>query len=634
MKTDAISEDAIFKVGRVIAVRGRSVEIKIDKTKNSSHLLYRGKLLRNVAVGGYLKIVKGFTVIIGKIDGESITEDRFYRDKDYGRGADRMNRIVNVSLLGFFNGDKFERGIKELPLLDNECFLLHLWEFNQVHDFVRPDDKPIVIGNLALEKGQEIRVGVNSLFASHIGIFGNTGSGKSYTLAKIYRELFVKFQDNRRFTSTSKFVLIDFNGEYAGDSQHPEIIIDSARKTCYRLSTRVPQDRLHLSHEFISNPDFWVVFLEATEKTQMPFLKRAIQSPHTIRRLESEASLQGLISDLLHNAMVEGGHDVTKSDVIGMLVEIGECLPESNTAESLVDDYKANLQYNATNKTFYYKAGAESSVYSNFPEFTTVYINAKVNSLTLPVDQIELIDRIRLQIVIQYFSDIFRGFSNREHLSPLLKRMDKRIDSLKNIIAITDHPEEKNFVVISLKDVDIHMKKVVPLLICKQLYDTKKETNDPNTYLNIIIDEAHNILSEKSDRESEQWKDYRLETFEEIIKEGRKFGVFLTIASQRPADISPTIISQLHNYFLHRLINYEDIKAVEKTISYLDRVSFDSLPILPTGTCIMAGLGANVPVVLDIGRIPAEHEPYSKTLTLADKWGADPTPEEEIAELL
>jgi DNA helicase HerA-like ATPase len=143
-------------------------------------------------------------------------------------------------------------------------------------------------------------------------------------------------------------------------------------------------------------------------------------------------------------------------------------------------------------------------------------------------------------------------------------------------------------------------------------------------YLNIIIDEAHNILSEKSDRESELWKDYRLETFEEIIKEGRKFGVFLTLASQRPADISPTIISQLHNYFLHRLINHEDIKAVEKTISYLDRVSFDSLPILPTGTCILAGLGANVPVVIDIGRIPADNEPYSKTLTLADKWNAMP----------
>jgi DNA helicase HerA-like ATPase len=93
------------------------------------------------------------------------------------------------------------------------------------------------------------------------------------------------------------------------------------------------------------------------------------------------------------------------------------------------------------------------------------------------------------------------------------------------------------------------------MIICKQAYEGKKSKSEKDKYLNIIIDEAHNILSYNSERESETWKDYRLETFEEIIKEGRKFGVFLTIASQRPSDISGTIISQLHNYFLHRLIN-------------------------------------------------------------------------------
>jgi len=69
-------------------------------------------------------------------------------------------------------------------------FLLERDEFKDVHDFVKKGDEPLVIGALTHENGQEISVGVNDLFASHIGIFGNTGSGKSYTLAKIYRELF------------------------------------------------------------------------------------------------------------------------------------------------------------------------------------------------------------------------------------------------------------------------------------------------------------------------------------------------------------------------------------------------------------------------------------------------------------
>ncbi|MFV0573724.1 MAG: ATP-binding protein [Xanthomarina gelatinilytica] len=164
---------------------------------------------------------------------------------------------------------------------------------------------------------------------------------------------------------------------------------------------------------------------------------------------------------------------------------------------------------------------------------------------------------------------------------------------------------------------------MIPLLLSYKLYSEHKELKGKkkkNKSLNIIVDEAHNILSFISERESETWKDYRLETFEEIIKEGRKFGVFLTIASQRPSDISATIISQLHNFFLHRLINNNDIKAVERTVSYLDKLSFESLPILPTGTCILAGLSAQVPVMVDIGEISEENEPDNKTIKLTDFW--------------
>jgi hypothetical protein len=69
------------------------------------------------------------------------------------------------------------------------------------------------------------------------------------------------------------------------------------------------------------------------------------------------------------------------------------------------------------------------------------------------------------------------------------------------------------------------------------------------------------------------------------------------------------------------LINNEDINSVRQTIAYLDKVSFEYLPLLPTGTCILAGLLANVPIVLDIGKIePSKFEPKNKTLTLVDKW--------------
>lgn len=116
------------------------------------------------------------------------------------------------------------------------------------------------------------------------------------------------------------------------------------------------------------------------------------------------------------------------------------------------------------------------------------------------------------------------------------------------------------------------------MFVSYRLYEEKKNREENNSSLNIIVDEAHNVLSYESLRENESFKDFRLETFEEIIKEGRKFGVFLTISSQRPSDISPTIISQLHNYFIHRLVNNKDIDMIDKAVSYLDKVSLESLP--------------------------------------------------------
>lgn len=148
----------------------------------------------------------------------------------------------------------------------------------------------------------------------------------------------------------------------------------------------------------------------------------------------------------------------------------------------------------------------------------------------------------------------------------------------------------------------------------------KQRKNTLNTSLHIVVDEAHNILSNTSIRESEEWKDYRLECFEEIIKEGRKFGTFLTISSQRPSDISDTIISQLHNYFIHRLVNEEDLKKISRTISFSDKSTNEMIPILPAGGCIFAGIAANFQILARISILPSDRQPKSENVEINKIW--------------
>jgi hypothetical protein len=629
-----ILEDSIFKIGEVISVDGRIVRIKVDKSKNTSHLIYQGELLKNISVGGYIKIIKGFTRIIGKVDGEFTSEDPVFAKKEYGTEKEKINRILAVSLLGFFNDDQFERGIKELPLVGNECFLLQNEEFNNVHDFIRDGDEPINIGRLALEKGQPISVGVNSLFASHIGIFGNTGSGKSYTLAKIYRELFEIFKNQERFKTNAKFFLIDFNGEYAGDTNNSNIITDSKYKKVYRLSTRGrsgDNDKFPITKEILNDPSFWIIFLEATEKTQAPFLHRALDSYFSKRIFGNlqegetiDARVKEKISEMVIGIINKKDKNLGIKIFIEFLSDLRPTITDQDALSGLISFTNKTLGFNGTTGSYYTYNESGSIIYTEekVEEIFTKPMIEKVGALNFELSDIS---EIRLKIIFKYYDEIVKGHSNRDHISPIIKRLENRIKDLEKVIKVENQNEdnERNLTIVSFKDVNIQIRKMLPLLLCKNLYDEKKKSNNPITYLNIIIDEAHNILSDASERESEQWKDYRLEAFEEIIKEGRKFGVFLTIASQRPYDISTTIISQLHNYFLHRLINNNDIRAVEKTISFLDKVSFDYLPILPTGTCILAGLLAQIPVVVDIGKIPEENEPKNKTMTLIEKWKDD-----------
>src|SRR5690606_8742865 len=113
----------VLRVGKVVSVKGRTIEVLVDKTKNNSHLLFEGKLLRNVSVGSYVKITKGFEQLIGKIESEFIVEDKVYSQTLYKKEKDKVKRTLFISLVGYLEANTFEQGIKELPLIENECYI-------------------------------------------------------------------------------------------------------------------------------------------------------------------------------------------------------------------------------------------------------------------------------------------------------------------------------------------------------------------------------------------------------------------------------------------------------------------------------------------------------------------------------
>jgi len=274
---DRLIDDSIFTIGSVFSVKGKDIIIKVDKNKNLPHLFFKGKTIKNVSVGlsNYVKILKGFTEIICKVEGEYLEEDKYQKNKKYINEKQKIDRFLNISVFGFYdNNQKFQHGIKEMPLIGSECRLLSRNEFEILHELSDEKELSVTLGSLIDEETQNISLSVKKLFAGHIGIFGNTGSGKSNTLAKMYTELFNLENLNDNFKTKSKFIFIDFNGEYSKEDDDKILTTD---KIVYKLRTRNDTGQKYpILKTEIEKLELLSILLDATEKTQQPFLHRAI----------------------------------------------------------------------------------------------------------------------------------------------------------------------------------------------------------------------------------------------------------------------------------------------------------------------------------------------------------------------
>lgn len=623
---DNIVSDSVFTIGSVFSVKGKDIVVTVNKDKNLPHLFFKGKTIKNVSVGlsNYVKIIKGFTEIICKVEGEYLEEDRYQSGKKYTNEKQRINRFLNVSVFGFYDGDhKFQHGIKEMPLIGSECRLLSRDEFEQLHQLSNDSELSVPLGTLVDEETQNISIAVKRLFAGHIGIFGNTGSGKSNTLAKMYTELFRLKNLKTDFGTKSKFIFIDFNGEYSKtDDDH----ILTENKTVYNLRTRDGSgSKYPISKTEIEKLELLSILLDATEKTQQPFLHRAIDTDWFDHDNDEYSKEIWHIKEKIKKVLTKNDLSFNKP-FLDKLVKDYERLG----FEIISDDDLQRVGYNAVTKGFYYP---NDSHYINDSNLDSLFDSTNgIFKVRLPNGMTDL-QRVQFKIFDEYYYEVIEGYANQEHINPLMGRVAKRFSMLEKVFDVnggtpsvsSDNTITSNVEIVNLRDVNLEIKKVIPMLICKASYDAQKElrvTGHADSSLHIIIDEAHNILSDASARESDSWKDYRLETFEEIIKEGRKFGTFMTIASQRPSDISTTIISQLHNYFIHKLMNDNDLLAIKRAVSYLDRLSFDSISNLSTGCCFIAGQMTQFPLSVKVTLLKDDEQPQSETIDLDKLWRA------------
>lgn len=592
-----------IRVGEVIAVQGTRVVLKIDEQSSKETLFHGGDKYKGVSIREYLSIQRGFRDIICMVEGEYLDESRV----ETANGRATFIRKVEARPIGFFDRSGFTQGIKFLPMIRDAAYLLPEERIRSIFD--RKGDASFKIGQMLKE---EIAVGLpwRRLFNSHIGIFGNTGSGKSNTLAKLYTVLFDKKLP--QISGKSRFVILDFNGEYVGGQLAP-----AAHKRVYQLSTHGQPDGADAGDRFpLASSEFWdpetlSLLFQATTNTQRPFLNRVLTGK--AKYDANPGSLTNYAKSKFRQAFCAAE---VKPATLDLMRAIAKWINHEEL-EDLLKDVSWHQNAGCFHKgNVYFRANGENYDDHIFPTVDTI-----------DVAGLDDFDQLIVRINLQLMSDVSAGFVQFEHIQPLLKRAESSLKSMRRVLSIGNAGgDEGVLTVISLRRCNNEVKKVLPLLFAKHYYNTHKleVATPPDRTIHLIVDEAHNILSDQSSRESESWKDYRLELFEEIIKEGRKFGMFVTIASQRPADISPTIVSQIHNFFIHRLVNDRDLFLIDNTISTLDALSRSLIPGLSQGCCVVTGTAFELPMVIQVDRLPSDKQPASEDVDLEVLWSDEP----------
>lgn len=561
-------------VGRITEVNGLKIRAKLFHLL-PPYLTKNGKRESSPKINAYVKTKIGIDTIICQVDGEYSVERE-----------DRVeSHFLDLSVKGYLNDGVFIQGLRILPIVSANIELLEDKDLLSIYADKQQND--IELGNDIFDESKKIRVSLNKLIPSHIGVFGNTGSGKSNTIAKIlslYSDALIASNSH-----VAKYIVIDLNNEYGGDS-----ICKECNKVIYKLSTNKDSiQKIPLKIDDLTEDDF-VVLMNASQKTQVPVVKTAFRSMATPKDKE-------FYLNYLKEIIKNGRRTLLNS----MKRHIGTYL-------SGID----GLKWHSKSQKFYVEQEGQT-LYSDGENF-----NKWLNEIFINIPDDKL-DRFLFELYFAIASENENGV-NLDFLMPLASRAQKLISDFKKVFDFSRSfndifdSKRKNIAVIQLANVNKDMKEIIPSIIATNVFNIlqkrKEEKDEITQVISIVVDEAHNILYD--DKSSKPTHSSILEAFERVVKEGRKFGLFLILASQRPSDISSTIISQLHNYFIHKLVNPADIAIIRKAVAYMDEKSMDFVTILSPGECVVSGTAFQMPTFVYISQLEIGKRPKSENVIL------------------
>lgn len=641
-------EISSLRIGTVTAVRGRRIEVTVDADKNDSSLIFQGEIISNVSIGSFLVVRRGYAHLVVQVEEEELVESSAWENSDYQRDVDRNTRILKTSLLGEFQKDTsvppfqthFVSGSQTSPLIGNIAYLASPEQASKIYVSSSAPSTQITIGHLATDSTIPINLDISTFFSSHIGIFGNAGSGKSCTLTQIYTQLLnsiFKEANAEKGRHNSRFILFDFSGDYCRNSSANTICGRKLKSTHHLHRTTQTKasslnKRIQLPDSILRNVEFWINILEPTNSEQRSFILRCLKN--TL----SGPQILPFTQELICKFFSSDGMEYRDKDILISFLAVlhNSIKPKDSAFDARLEDFSLIFKYSAEKKNFFVWVDTKER-YAGCYDFNQRVKSALVRLFGNNFAQhAQLFDSLLLTFKLTHFFEFSFDAENTSRITPLINRFDTRVRTLRTWFDFNGSSslEHRPVQIIDLAHATPDDRTLIPLVITFSEYTSHKlmyGTGSASGYLNFIFEGACDLFSDEIHTNGETRHNPWLTTFENIMKEGKRLGSFITIVSQRPAEISLSITSQLHHYLLHRLVNPIDFDCVKNAVMFLDAKSFDELSSLPRGTCIISGTSVQIPAIVKIDELPAERRPDNETIDLVKLWGLAPVSSLEAA---
>lgn len=573
-------------------------------------------------VGSYISIHDIGRTIIGEITG--VAEKPDSASGEYAKP--NSSRQIYIGLIGEIVAKKFRFGVSKMPLIFSEVNIISAYDLRTMLEVA--DDEIEVsegktratllsIGRSVIFPDYDVKVNIDRFFGFHFAVFGNTGAGKSNTIATIIQEIYRKTNYSAK---GSKFVFIDSNGEYDKafgklNEDNPDIMVKSFVAT----DDTVANNRLEIPVWALSADD-WAILLHATERTQVPILKRAID-------------LARIFFDPTNTDEAVKNH-VLASTLVGILNSSDSSPSKSDKLKAVLTTFHTDTISLSSAVNGQTKISDAISVNygqladaSKFIEYLTQYIRSDIGDLLPKGSQVTYSIQDFYQAV--QFATLYEGSISsqriQEYTSTLVTRLQALQDGIQGrILTKTDYESideyigfilgENQVVNIDVSLLDDASAEVVTKVMAKLLLDyLKRRSQKADMPVNFVIEEAHRFV-----RNETNYGPVGYNIFERIAKEGRKFGLLLGISSQRPSELSKTVVSQCSNFIIHRVQNPDDLQYITKMVPYVNQGMIERLTYLQTGNALVFGTAINLPTLTRFAE--ANPKPDSENAKISEKW--------------